>query len=357
VVDKVMPPWPADPACGEYMGDRSLTDDQINTIAQWVDDGAQKGDPKDEGPALDQGPVVELSRVDSTLSMPAEYTPQQQPDDYRCFVLDWPQTETTYVTGFRANPGNPKVVHHVIAFLAAPGNDANKAMQLDAAEPGEGYTCFGGSGVGQSPWIGAWAPGNRGEDFPKDTGIKIEPGSKIVLQVHYNTLTAGAEPDKTTIDFKIDKTVAKEAKIQPWANPQWLFGDTMKIPANQADVMHSWEFDPTQFVTGGQPFTIYSASLHMHTLGTRAKFTIKRADGEECMLGIPRWDFHWQGSYRFMEPKRFNPGDKLYLECHWDNTPPNQPIVDGKPQVPKDVYWGEGTTDEMCLGGFYYTKD
>ena len=29
------------------------------------------------------------------------------------------------------------------------------------------------------------------------------------------------------------------------------------------------------------------------------------------------------------------------------------PIVDGKAQMPKDVFWGEGTTDEMCLGGFY----
>ena len=33
-----------------------------------------------------------------------------------------------------------------------------------------------------------------------------------------------------------------------------------------------------------------------------------------------------------------------------------QPTIDGQQQMPKDVYWGEGTTDEMCLGGFYMTQ-
>jgi hypothetical protein len=50
---------------------------------------------------------------------------------------------------------------------------------------------------------------------------------------------------------------------------------------------------------------------------------------------------------------RFSPGDELRIECHWDNSPENQPIVGGQQQVPQDVGWGEGTSDEMCLGGFY----
>ena len=45
----------------------------------------------------------------------------------------------------------------------------------------------------------------------------------------------------------------------------------------------------------------------------------------------------------------FNPGDKLYLECHWDNSGGNQT------GAPKDTLWGEGTGDEMCLGVVYIT--
>ena len=48
-----MPPWHIDKTVGiqEFKNDRSLSDDQIDTIAQWVDAGAPKGDPKDMPPA------------------------------------------------------------------------------------------------------------------------------------------------------------------------------------------------------------------------------------------------------------------------------------------------------------------
>ena len=89
----------------------------------------------------------------------------------------------------------------------------------------------------------------------------------------------------------------------------------------------------------------------MHTLGTTAKMEIQHPDAaNECVLQIDDWNFHWQGSYGFVNPKTFNPGDKLYLECHWDNSAGNQS------GAPKDTFWGEGTGDEMCLGGFYWTK-
>ena len=193
--------------------------------------------------------------------------------------------------------------------------------------------------------IGSWAPGSHGTDFPPDTGLPVEPGSKIVLQVHYNTLAAGAQPDRTSIDVRLADSVGKEAWIQPWTNPTWITQDAMQIPAGEMDVEHKFVFDPTQYISDGQPFTMYSAGLHMHTLGSRGKLEIWRDGGDkECLLDIPRWDFHWQGAYGFAEPKRFNPGDQLFIECHWDNTTPN------------DISWGEGTGDEMCLGAFYLTR-
>jgi hypothetical protein len=84
----------------------------------------------------------------------------------------------------------------------------------------------------------------------------------------------------------------------------------------------------------------------MHTRGVKARLEIQRANGDkECLLDIPRWDFHWQGAYGLMKPTVFNPGDQIYLECHWNNS-----------QTTHDVNWGEGTGDEMCLGGFYIAQ-
>ncbi len=40
----------------------------------------------------------------------------------------------------------------------------------------------------------------------------------------------------------------------------------------------------------------------------------------------------------------------MHLQCWWDNSAENQPLVDGVPKPSVDVGWGEGTFDEMCLG-------
>ena len=345
-----MPPWPPAAGCNDYVGVRDLTDEQIASIDGWIADQTPMGDPAAEGaPLTDVEPG--LSRVDLSLGMVDEYVPLQSPDDYRCFLVDWPAeyTETTYVTGFRAVPGNDAIVHHVIAFLATPDQKEAYA-ELDAAEEGPGYTCFGGTGGPARTWIGGWAPGGAGNDMPDGLGLEVQPGSQVILQVHYNTLSSDPAPDSTSIEMKIDDSVEKIAKVQPFANPQW-FATGMPIPAGDEDVMHEFQYDIASVIGG--PTTIYSAALHMHLLGQRATLSVERADGSsECLLSIDDWDFHWQGSYGLKTPVHLDAGDELRLECHFDNSAANQPYVNGEQQAPRDVSWGEGTTDEMCLGIF-----
>jgi hypothetical protein len=283
--------------------------------------------------------------------------------------MDWPGSETTFVTGFRANPGNNSIVHHVIAFLAPPETAAQYQALADA-DPSHAYVCFGGPhdppGARPAGWLGAWAPGSLGMDFPDGTGIKVRPGSKIVLQVHYNVQNLQAiTADQTSIDLKLDSSVTREAMILPWTNPDWVTNRSMPIPAGQPDVMHDFSFNPSPYMSAltnnvipsSTPYQIHGALLHMHTRGTRGTLEIRRSDNTtECLLQIPHWNFHWQGSYMFVQPKTARAGDKLALECHWDNSEGNQPIVNGVRQAPQDLNWGEGTNDEMCLGGFFLTR-
>lgn len=353
--DGIMPPWKAVDGCNDYQADYSLTDAEKATINAWVDGGALEGDPTAEGQPIEMEDVS-MTRVDLELEMPVAYAATKTPDDYRCFVIEWPEeyTTTRYVTGFNVVPGNDKVVHHVIAFLAEPGT-RQTYVDLDAAEEGPGYTCFGGTGGPAQTWIGSWTPGTRGYDFPAGTGTPIEPGSTVILQVHYNVTYNDAEPDLTSVQLTIDDEVSKDGRVQPWANPFWLQGG-MPIPANDDDVMHSWEFDPTGFLTSGQAFDIHSVGFHMHQLGKSGRLSLQRADGsEECLIAIDDWDFNWQGGYFLREKVRVNPGDKIAIECHWDNSLENQPMVNGSPQLPRDINWGEGTGDEMCLSGFYWS--
>lgn len=355
VSTREMPPWLAGRGCNEYQGDRSLADDQIRRIVDWVQQGAHPGDPTQAVTPVN-APAPGLSRVDRTLTMPADYQPTQVPDDYRCFVLDWPETSTTFVTGFRVLPGNPSIVHHVIAYLGQAAQ-ADAFQQLDDAEPGPGYTCFGGPGgppgAGMQ-WIGAWAPGTIGGDFPTDTGIRLDPGSKIILQVHYNIASEAATPDRSSIQLKIDAQVGHQAVRLPFTNYAWALQRQMPIAADDPDVAYTYSADLSKVLsvisqgvlTSGAPFVLHSAGFHMHTHGMSGHLAIERASGaSECLLDIPRWDFHWQGAYDLVTPTVLQPGDQMSITCHFNNS-----------GDPVELNWGEGTADEMCLSGVYLTQ-
>ena len=370
---RTMPPWLAGPDCATYVNDPSLAPEELALIDEWIALGAPEGDPA-TAPATERTVEEGLSRVDATISMPEVYTPQYEPDDYRCFLIEWPEDQTKYVTGFRAIPGNDAVVHHVIAFIGTP-DTAEQYRRLDAAEAGPGYTCYGGPGNNRANWLGSWAPGSNAGDFYPGTGIKIEPGSVIIMQVHYNTLNSGSIEDLTAIDLRLDDAVDKEAFVMPFTNPSWLDDGGMPIAKGDDDATHRFAFDPSRYlgyitnntIEGGE-FVIYGLGIHMHTLGTKGRIAIERTGGtQECMLDVPRWDFGWQLAYGFESPKVFKPGDRISLECHWDNTAGNQVYshvdTDGDGQTdayqqlePGDVQWGEGTQDEMCLGIMYITS-
>lgn len=353
---RIMPPWMPDSDCTQYAQDRSLSSEQVDLLTRWVDEGGSEGDASDV-PADNSGSSTPgLPRVDLELAMPVAYSPRQSPDEYRCFMLDWPQTDVSYVTGFVAKPGRASIVHHIIAFLIPPEEVATY-QALEAKDPEPGYTCFGGPGgnASQVQWIGSWVPGSLGAVLPPGTGIRVAPGSKVVLQVHYNLSSANAAPDRTSIALSLASSVDKLAIMQPWADPKWLQQGGMPIPAGNADAHHRFSFDISSalsYVTRGAfpnnvPINVYGAGLHMHTLGSWAKMEIERKSGAtECMLKIPHWNFHWQGGYSFAQPKVVKPGDRIAVECHWDNSLPNA----------KDVEWGEGTSDEMCLGMFLMTQ-
>ena len=343
-----MPPWIFDNDCNSYRGNYSLSEREKALFEAWVEQDTPEGDPKKPAPALDLD-ATSLSRVDVSLRMPEPYTPQLRPDEYRCFPVAWPeQFQTTkYMTGFKAVPGNLKVVHHVEIYKVGP-RQAAEAFAKDDADPGPGYGCFSGPGVGDGT-IGGWAPGGTGYDYPEGVGIEIEPGSVIIIQIHYNTSSAEPAPDVSGVDFKVDDD-AIAGGYDFWTDVRWSFGHQMPIPSGMSEVSHTWTEDPT-VLGGGRAIRLHSASIHMHNLGARGHMILKRADGsEECVVRIPRWDFNWQTGARFAEPIAVHPGDRIELRCVFDNSADNQPIINGERQPPRDVNWGEGTADEMCLG-------
>ncbi|MEM9491817.1 MAG: hypothetical protein AAGC55_21915, partial [Myxococcota bacterium] len=330
IVSGQMPPWQPDDCCNHYRYDRSLSDAERDTLLAWLDQGQLLGDPADEGPPLevDSGG---LSRVDVVTTMPEPFTPRPLigRDELRCFLLDWPVDHDTFVTGINVVPGDRSVVHHVVVAMV-PDDVARDLAERDGADGRPGWDCYGdiGADFRSINIVGGWAPGYQGTEFPDGLGKAVPAGSRVVLNMHYDT-GRGTPADQTSVEFMTTDTPVREMTGSAVMNPLWLVGDGMSIRAGDPDAMTYFSWDPTA-LTGNKPFAIYAVNIHMHELGTIGRLAVLRGDGStECLLNITRWDFDWIGEYYLEEPVILYPGDQLFVECHWDNTAGNQKIVDG----------------------------
>ena len=143
------------------------------------------------------------------LTMPEPYTPtapQGGTDEYRCVILDPHLTTPTFLSGSQFQPQNTPMVHHAIVFAVPPENAA-AAHAKDAATPGQGWTCFGNDGIeGEQPsaWVDTWAPGATETLLQQDVGYQLQPGSLLVLQIHYNLLATGAgATDQSSVRLRL----------------------------------------------------------------------------------------------------------------------------------------------------------
>jgi hypothetical protein len=97
--------------------------------------------------------------------------------------------------------------------------------------------------------------------------------------------------------------------------------------------------------------TIYGVAGHMHLRGQDISLVLDPGTAkQQTLLHIPAWVFHWQDVYYLQKPVTVGPGDTIRVTCSFDNSKAGQPVVGAKQLTPRYVLWGEGTTDEMCLG-------
>jgi hypothetical protein len=401
----LMPPWmPGDdsaPIVGRDV--RRLTATELSTLAAWAANGAPAGNPADRRSKPSTGAGLTGPGRIVTLAPPKAYTPHAAAgaiDDYHCFVLDPKLTSDAYVTAALIKPQRTGIVHHVILYEAA-GSQAAAADSLNAAHGGKGWTCFGGPGLpidtaspdalsrlGQPPWIAAWVPGHTTNALPAGTGVLLHKGARIVMQVHYN-LIAAAGPDRSQAQLKLRPATTPLTRLQTQliAAPVELpcpggvtgvkcsrqqasqdevnkYGvEAAFIPAALLRICNRTLADYPADVGAGTRIatqcdrsvttreTVYGVAGHMHLRGRDISIVLNPGTAsQQTLLHLPAWDFHWQDVYYLQKPVTVQPGDTIRVSCSFDNSKGGQPLVGGKQLTPRYVLWGEGTTDEMCLG-------
>lgn len=333
--DRTMPPWsPAETGeCGPFLGSLALDDDAIATFGAWSDAGAPEGDSG--GPASDAPPVRALPRIDVTLTLPEPYTPNAALiDDYRCFLVDPRQPVDRYITGVEVLPGNLAQVHHIGIIALGTERSVIEARVRDRADPGSGWDCSRGLGFSDSITIAGYVPGSDATEFPAGTGIPLEGGRPLVLYFHYNTLN-GVVPDNTIVELMLEDSVEVPARIE-----RFNARDFVLPPGEPSTMIVS--VTPVK-----EAMLLFGVAPHQHTLGSAIRAEVLRADGStDCIVDVPRWDFHWQGYYYYREPVRLNKGDLVWMTCEWNTVGADQP-----------VQYGEAATDEMCATQAYVTPD
>ena len=337
------------------------------------------------GPAV---PVVPLRPGERfvDLVMPQPYTPAPPSggtDEYRCILVDPGLTTPGFLTGSQFAPQNVPIVHHALVNLVNPG-DVAAARAKDAATPGEGWTCFGSDDLGpdhQTEWVDTWTPNGAETVLRHDVGFPVEPGSLVLLQIHYNLLTAtGDRADRSGVRLRLTSGTAstKPLRTMPLQAPIELpcaageSGPLCDRAAAVADVTK--RFGAEVGATEGQlleqcgrgkpvpgttqhcdyqvpqPMRVYAALGHMHLLGRSMKVEVNpgRADAR-TVLDVPAFNFDDQKYEQLATPMDLKPGDDVRVTCTHDAS-----LRKLLPQLrtlpPRYVVWGDGTSDEMCIG-------
>lgn len=329
-----MPPWKAVDGCGDFKDERRLSDAQIATIGAWVANGAPEGNPSDMPPPVKFSSDWGLGTPDLVLANAEAFMPPPHVDTYRCFTVPTNLTEDKWVRAVDTHPGDRATVHHVLTFIDTTG----ESVKLDEAEPGPGYTCFGGPGFSTTGTLGGWAPGQRPLELPENVAFKLPAASRIVMQVHYHPHSDTTVPDRTEYGVYYSGAPSpKQMVILPLVNQSFT------IPPNDAN----YRVDAAFPIATPFAMKLWLVAPHMHLLGRKMKVEMTPKNGAaQCLIQIDDWDFNWQGSYIYQNPIDVPAGTKLSLTAYYDNSSSN-PRNPNSP--PKPVSWGEATTDEMCL--------
>jgi len=322
--------------------------------------------------------------------------PNNGTDDYRCFLLDPKVTEDSIIRTIQFIPQRKNFVHHAIIFRVT---DADLPQAIAQDKNGTGWPCFGGSGLGgmlssfvSTPWLSSWAPGRGVDVSPEGYGTPFKKGEQFVLQVHYNLLAAnGGKIQTDRSKIVMEAIPAKGTKVKQLhvelfpapvelACPAGITGplcdrkQALIDLASRTSKMSAFESAGINILCGQDPFkpvpsltsrcdkvitsdfTIIAAAAHMHLLGRTLTLTLNPGTpSEKTIFDVRKYNFDDQSGTVLKSPIVVKSGDTIRVTCTFDPTL-RQKLPELQKLPPRYVTWGEGSSDEMCLGVISATK-
>jgi Tfp pilus assembly protein PilF len=329
---RIMPPWLPERRNLAFADQRGLTQEQIDTIATWVSQGALEGEAADlpSRPAAKGG--WPLGEPDVVLEITEPYTlPAGGDDVFRNFVIPVPGTGERYVRAIDLRPGNPRFVHHAVVVVDA--NQESRARDAQDREPGfEGMDLGGDISSPDGHFIG-WTPGKVPYMGPESIAWRLPAGADLVLMLH---LMPGDTPQEIT------SQLALYFSTNPPSQEPVMLRLGSKAMDIQPDASNYQIDDELLLPVDVEVLSIYP---HAHYLGKTITATATLPDGStQTLLHIPSWDFQWQDEYRYARPLHLPRGTAVRMRFTYDNSGTNP---HNRHRPPQRVLWGPQSTDEM----------
>ena len=374
VTQREMPPWGAfdDESCTvsrDYKNDLSMSQDQIDMFAAWVDDGMPPGDgPVRVAATTDAPPAGLAGKTDTFEAATSHMVEGGANDEIRCFPVDPKLDADTWVEESLVVPEDQKVVHHALVYI-----DAKREGFAKAGRAGS-YPCFGGPEIEEQTLLLAWSPGGTSTTYGENAAVKLPKGTHLLVQVHYHPL-AKTTTGRVNLELKASKQAPQRvagfvlggnaedsknnaARLLPGPDDP-SEGPRFLIPSNAKGHTETMELRIPPSIAETR---LAAVGAHMHWAGVGLKLEIDRrapADGEpasECLLGVPKYDFSWQRTYSYDAPIEQLPiirgGDTLRITCTYDNTRDNRNLAralnERRISTPPAIRLGGDSLDEMC---------
>ena len=334
LMTKRMPPGQIDAHVGDFVNDRLLDDEAVRNIIAWADAGAAK-----DG---DTAPLAELTwptskwangEPDLILDIPATTVPATGSGVFINTEVTIVMDEDRWLRGSQIVAGDRSALHHTVNRLDFPEEIGTRRGGL-----------LGGSGNSDKASITAYVPGGTADLYPPGVGGLVKAGSVVALNMHY-TPNGRETVDRSQLGLWFYPK-GEEPKERMSGNCACVFPNTWTtIPA------HDPNFQQTAFVVLAKDAELYSFLPHMHFRGKSMRFYADYPDGSrEELINIARYNYNWQLSYTFAEPKFVPEGTKITAVAAWDNSAQNP----ANPNPDRNVDWGNESWDEMFFGAMQY---
>ncbi|PAA84778.1 hypothetical protein BOX15_Mlig027408g1 [Macrostomum lignano] len=260
-----------------------------------------------------------------------------------------PATETTYICqafelnntaspvhliGSRPIIDNKNVMHHMIMYACSV-----KPEQTLFDNPKQCFMAVGNC----TEMLNLWGYGAKGECFNSNAGFRIGgDGFRYgVLQLHWNN-PARHSGYTDASGFALYFT----QNLRPYDLGTVMYGEgNLVLPPRQPliSVNHTCPsvctnryHTETRYITG--------ATIHMHTYGIKGRISLWRNGTMiKDLSPLQVYDYNSPEIHAFDPPIEYRKGDEVKTECYFNTQKTNVTI-----------FFGEGTSDEMCLSFLYY---